>query len=128
MTTYSTLEHLDAIARMIADGDWGRAEPWGGAGIVITDTPPVSASTHWFSEPDYVITPYVSEVSWVFEQARDAVYHFDDYGLFKEEFFGRMGEAVTACGPDVPITTHLNVALFAARFFVSSVVSRVSHI
>jgi hypothetical protein len=47
--------------------------------------------------------------------------------MFKYEFFGRMGEAVNACGPDVPVTAHLNVALFAARFFVESVISRFDH-
>ena len=64
------------------------------------------------------------ELSWLFEQTRDIVSDHDDYGMFKYEFFGRMGEAVTACGADVPITTHLNVALFAARFFVESVLNR----
>lgn len=127
MKTFEAVEHFAALARMIADGDWGYAEPWQGADVVVVEVAPAPVPNAWLPDYEYVVTPYVRELSWVFEQARDAVKDHDGYGMFKEEFFGRMGEAVNACGSDVPITTHLNVALFAARFFVESVIGRFDH-
>ncbi len=121
MNTLTAREELRRLSDMIAAGDWGVADPWGGAGVVVLEAAPVPAENSWFGDDLYVVTPYVRELSWLFERARDAVRDHDDFGMFKPEFFGRMGEAVNACGPDVPITTHLNVALFAARFFVESV-------
>lgn len=127
MKTYEAVEQFAALARMIAEGDWGYAEPWQGADVVVVDVAPTPTPNAWLPDYEYVVTPYVRELSWVFEQARDVVKDHDGYGSFKYEFFGQMGEAVNACGPDVPITTHLNVALFAARFFVQSVIERFDH-
>lgn len=124
MNTLSTHQEFERLRAIIATGDWGLAEPWRGADVAIVEVAPVPADSGWFHDDEFVVTPYVRELSWLFEQARDIVSDHDDYGMFKYEFFGRMGEAVTACGPDVPITTHLNVALFAARFFVESVLNR----
>lgn len=124
MKTIDIVQQLDTIKDLIAAGDWGKSEPWRGADVCIVDAAPVSHPNGWLPDDDYIITPYVRELSWVFEQARNAVWEHEGFGAFKYEYFGRMGEAVNACGTDVPITTHLNVALFAARFFVSSVLDR----
>ena len=121
MNTLTAREELRRLSDMVTTGDWGLADVWGGAGVVIADSAPVPVENHWFHDDLFVVTPYVRELSWLFERAGDAVRDHDDYGMFKYEFFGRMGEAVNACGTEVPVTAHLNVALFAARFFVESV-------
>lgn len=121
MNTLTAREELRRLSDLVTAGDWGLAEAWGGAGVVIVDSAPVPVENAWFHDDLFVVTPYVRELSWLFERARDAVCDHDDYGMFKHEFFGRMGEAVNACGTEVPVTAHLNVALFAARFFVESV-------
>jgi len=124
MNTIDMVQQLDTIKELIAAGDWGMAEPWRGADVCIVDAVPAPNPNAWLPDDEYVVTPFVRELSWVFEQARNAVWEHEGFGGFKYEFFGRMGEAVNACGTDVPITTHLNVALFAARFFVQSVMER----
>lgn len=121
MNTLTAREELRRLSDMVTAGDWGLADVWGGAGVVIADSAPVPVENDWFHDDLFVVTPYVRELSWLFERAGDAVRDHDDYGMFKYEFFGRMGEAVNACGTEVPVTAHLNVALFAARFFVESV-------
>lgn len=128
MNSFELVEQLAALQKMISDGDWGMAEPWRGADVCIVDVAPVPSPNAWLPDDEYVITPYVRELSWVFEQARNVVQDHDGYGSFKYEFFGRMGEAVNACGVDVPLTTHLNVAVFAAKFFVQSVMERFDHV
>jgi len=124
VTTFEMLQQFDTIKELIDGGNWGTSEPWRGADVCVVSQAPTASPDAWLPDDEYVITPYVGEVSWLFEQTRNVVWEHEGFGAFKYEFFGRIGEAVNACGPDVPVSAHLNVALFAARFFVDGVMSR----
>ena len=62
------------------------ARPWGGADVIITDTPiPDTAKT-------VVVTPYWRELSWLFGVLKDYFdWHLDD--LNKYEFYPRLAQA-----------------------------------
>lgn len=114
---------LAALTDFIASGDWGRDEPWGGAGVIVADSTTEVGGNGW-SDPLVAVTEHVAELSWAFERARDAVAHLDGFGLWKEEFFGRMAEAVIAAGPDASVRTHLGVAVWAADLTLGHIMDR----
>jgi hypothetical protein len=45
----------------------------------------------FYPSPRYVVTSHAGELSWLFEQIRDVFMDNEEYGLFKEEIFGRLG-------------------------------------
>ena len=118
-------ERLRRLGADVLSGGVGRAEPWGGAGVIVTDDASAGPGEGW-SDPVVALTPHVAEVSWVFEQARDAVSGLDGYGIWKEEFFGRMAESIVAAGPDAPLRTHLGVVLWAADRTLDQIMERAS--
>jgi hypothetical protein len=63
---------------------------------VILSEVPVIQPGGFFPDPLFVVTPHVGELSWLFVQLRDIAYGLDGYGLWKEEFFGRLGTAANA--------------------------------
>jgi hypothetical protein len=56
-----------------------------------------------------LVTPHVEELSWLFVQLRNIASGLAEYGLWKEEFFGRL--AVRA--GTVPATASIQDLLFA---------------
>lgn len=74
--------------------------------MVTSKAPPPTVGGFY---PDYrfVETPYVAELSWLFEQSRDAVWKLDGYGAWKEEFFGRLGNEADAIGNESPTAGEL---------------------
>ena len=120
---HAAREAMRDIAAMVTAGDWGRAEPWGGAGVVVTDVPADVTGNGW-SDPLVAATGHVAELSWLFERARDAVQGLEGYGQWKEEFFGRMAEAVIAAGPDASARTHLGVAVWAGELTLGHIAER----
>ena len=111
------------LAAFVAAGDWGRADPWYGAGVVVTSDPAEHDDGFWRT-PEFAVTEHVAELSWLFERARDTVYDLDGYGMWKEEFFGRMAEAVVAAGPAASARTHLGVAVWAAELTLGHISER----
>src|SRR4051812_48789104 len=86
-------EKLERLASAIASGSPHRAETlWGGADVVIDTSPHPPVHDAFYPEPRYVITRFAPELSWLFEQLRDAFTSLLD-GASKIEFFGRLALA-----------------------------------
>ena len=120
---HEAIAALRGLSDMVTAGDWGRAEPWGGAGVVVTDSPDEVTGNGW-SDPLVAETTHVAELSWLFERARDAVRDLDGFGSWKHEFFGRMAEAVIATGPDASVKAHLGVAAWTAGLTLHTIAER----
>ncbi|SCL25806.1 hypothetical protein GA0070624_3181 [Micromonospora rhizosphaerae] len=60
---------LRGIDQRVAAGQYARARPWGGAGVVVTETGlPADRHRDFYSSPRAIVTPYVETLSWLFEQ------------------------------------------------------------
>ena len=80
--------------------EWGKlpraSKAWGGANVVVAKEPPSSNEEQFGSGPRYVLTPHVLEVSAVLEKLAQVAKKHPGFGVWKEEFFGRIGNAATA--------------------------------
>jgi hypothetical protein len=67
-------EALDALATQVSAGNIGTAPEWGGAEVMVTKGDPELRMDEFsrFSEPLVVHSTHAREVSWLFEQVRDA--------------------------------------------------------
>ena len=84
---------LDKLDSRIASGRLGRAKPRGGADIIISTTrPPPSDPPGFYPDKEYVVTPFVSELSWLFESLRDVFGKAIDFAN-KDAFYGRLAAA-----------------------------------
>lgn len=81
------------LSSKIASNSIGRANHWQGADVVISELPLASEPNSFYPSPRSVVTSYSSELSWLFECLRDAFISLEGYGFWKEEFFGRLGNA-----------------------------------
>ena len=111
-------ELLEELERRINAGDIGRAKAWGGADVVIVDKFPTRATSDFYPEPRYVETKFVNQLSWLFEQIRDVFNKIDGYGIWKEELFGRLGNAAngfTGVSPDGSLRGLLGAVMDEAR-------------
>ena len=88
MTIYS---NLVSLSTSIANGQSGSSTMWQGADVVITRKSPNIDKSGFYPEPRYVVTSHASEVSWLFEKVRDIFMEIENYGVLKEEIFGRLG-------------------------------------
>jgi hypothetical protein len=89
-TLHSRLAKLDAG---IAAGRFGHAEPWDEADIIVATTrPPPSDLAGSSPDKDYVVTPFVAELSWLFESLRDAFGEAID-SANQDSFYGRLAAA-----------------------------------
>jgi len=94
VTVAKIVANLEKLSSEIASGHVGRSsEPWQGADVVITEDLPVVQSDSFYPTPRFVVTKHVGQLSWLFEEARDAFIGLDGYGFWKEEFFGRLGNS-----------------------------------
>lgn len=64
------IEELDSLAKLVVSGQSGKAQPWQGADVVVTNAielgnPEVDS---FYPSPRFVVTQYVGEVSWLFEK------------------------------------------------------------
>ena len=105
---------LDNLARLVAQDKWGISEPWGGADVGIVTILPTSSSGDWRSDPRYVKTVHASELSWLFEGVRDIFMAINGYGMWKEEFFGRLRNRAASCPSDCTVKFLLSQTLHEA--------------
>lgn len=82
---------LDELGSKISHDHFGKSQPWQGADVVITDEPVSPSVGHFYPDPRFVVTVYVGELSWLFEKLVPIFSSEDGYGIWKEEFFGRLG-------------------------------------
>lgn len=87
----SAIRNLVLLSTSIVNGRYGNSRLWQGADVAITNSSTVVEEGGFYPAYRYVVTTYASELSWVFEQVRDIFMEIDNYGLFKEEIFGRLG-------------------------------------
>lgn len=119
-----TIEHLDALAPMLATAELPKAkECWRGADVSITPSRDPEPTRNSFYPPDrHVGTVHALELSWMFMSLRDAFYAESRInGCSKIEFFGRLANAAARCldeQPNVPApvlcaaTLHEAYAIF----------------
>ena len=116
---------LDELATAIANGNigtprmWdGAGIGWGGAGVGIAAEPlPERWPDDFYPDPRVVVTPYVRELSWLFEQLWAAFRPLLDH-MTKLEFFGRLANAAIAyhkrAGDDADVQGLLEAVLAKA--------------
>ena len=83
------------LQRQVEAGSIGTTSPWKGADVEILEKAPTPSEGNFYPDPRFVETKYVSELSWLFEQLREIVWDSEGYGVWKEEFFGRLGNVAT---------------------------------
>ena len=91
-----TIEELKRLNETITNDKIGRSKrPWYGAGIAVVKEQTKQHSEGFYPDPFFVESNKFSlEISWMFEQLRDAFYAEDLLdGWTKEEFFGRLARA-----------------------------------
>lgn len=91
-----TIEELKRLNELIANNQIGKAKHlWGGADVAVVKEQPKTSPDGFYPDPFFVVSRKFSlEISWMFEQLRDAFYAeklLD--GCSKIEFFGRLARA-----------------------------------
>lgn len=111
----TTLDELNRLQKILEVSPLPRAKgEWGGADVVITrEAPPKRAEGAFYPDQRYVVSDHSLQLSWLFEQLRDAFYAEERLdGGSKIEFFGRLANAANRCiQRSAPLTEH---SLYAA--------------
>lgn len=100
--------------------------PWGGAGTMIRSSSEDLELTRFGTPPFVFETPYVNEMSWLFVSCRNAVRRLEGYGLWKEEFFGRLaraGQDFSQAEPQATLQQIQLTVLLEALLFVEKLQS-----
>jgi hypothetical protein len=105
---------LDNVARLVAQDKWGISDLWGGADVGIVTILPTTSSGDWRPDPRYIKTVHASELSWLFKEVRDMFMVTNGYGMWKEEFFGRLGNRAASCPSDCTVKFLLSQTLHEA--------------
>jgi hypothetical protein len=95
-----TLEELKRLERVLEGPSLPKSKgEWGGADVALTrNAPSQSTETGFYPDPRYVVTEHALELSWLFEELRDAFYAEQRLdGCSKIEFFGRLANAANRC-------------------------------
>ncbi len=91
-----TIEELKTLNEVIINKKFGKAKHlWGGADVSVVKEQPKTNPNGFYPDPFFVVSKKFSlEISWMFEQLRDAFYaeNLID-GFSKTEFFGRLARA-----------------------------------
>lgn len=110
------IDAIDQIAETVRRGGAGSEKAWGGAEVVICRKAPErltdnSESSDGFQKPDkrYVETKYVNQLSWLFTRFRNVFDKQEGYWLWKEEFFGRLGNVAIKYQRAVPSASSIQV-------------------
>jgi hypothetical protein len=103
----SISKQLDDIASKISLGWFGSTDFWGGARVAITNVSRAPQEPGFHPEPTFVVTPHAGHLSWLFCLLRDVAMDLDEYGLWKQEFFGRLAAAAQS----VPAEAEVKVLL-----------------
>lgn len=103
-------ETLNRLMEIFSTGNIPRAERnWGGADVCIVRKAPPKKQGGFYPDPRYVATQYPRELSWLFEELRDAFFAeklLD--GCNKIEFFGRLANTAlraASADPEIPCPT-----------------------
>lgn len=117
MKLSKSVKLLEILSSEIVLGKISIADPWRGADVEIRDNLPAVSADSFYPTPRFVITEHVGQLSWLFENVRDAFRNLEGYGFWKEEFFGRLGNAATrylSRQPDVRVEKLLLAVIHEA--------------
>lgn len=93
MSLHKQVVALELLSSKVASNSIGKANHWQGADVVISEKPLKIEPNSFYPAPRSVVTSFSSELSWLFESLRDLFIDLDGYGFWKEELFGRLGNA-----------------------------------
>ncbi len=104
---------LRSLALTIREDGAGRKRggPWGFADTLITDTQPTPSVDGWYPDPRPFVSPYPEQMAWLFSEVVSSTKKLPDYGLWKEELFGRMGNTGNAFVESEPYCSAEQLAL-----------------
>jgi hypothetical protein len=90
----SVRQKLEILTRSIIKNEIKTATPWQGADVVIREKSlKQEKQNSFYPAPREVITSYVGELSGLFATFKEIFCKLDGYGFWKEELFGRLGNA-----------------------------------
>ncbi len=118
-----TYTQLDQIAVAINNGEIGLAKAWGGAGVGIVSHAPELQPGGFYPDPQYVVTPHVGQLSWLFETLVDVAKHHEGFGMWKEDFFIRLATRAQAVPVDAEPRDLLLASLIGAYEFFGEIES-----
>jgi hypothetical protein len=117
-----TIKELERLEKLLKKSPLPKAKKeWYGADVHITKRSIDDRNERrFYSNPRSVKTPYALELSWFFENLRDAFYaekRLDD--LSKIEFFGRLANAAIRCIKENPnVSANLLCAVVLHEAFI----------
>ncbi len=93
MKTDKRKEWLMILKQQIEEGFIQKAETeWGGADVAVVKEYPETRKDGFYPDPQFVVTSFSLELSWVLEQLRDIFSDALDY-MNKYEFYGQLANA-----------------------------------
>ena len=101
-------QKLETITRAIVNNEIKTSSPWQGADVVIREKNLDKKNQNsFYPAPREVITSYVGELSGLFTSLKEIFLKLDGYGFWKEELFGRLGNAANrALGRNPKLSLH----------------------
>lgn len=89
------IEAVVELVHQVLEGGPGSGELRRFADVSIVTSRPEPQRSGFYPEDRYLVTPHVAEVGWLFDELADAFREANGYGMWKEELFGRLGNAGT---------------------------------
>ena len=109
---YSTMT-LRSLADRIAGGDMRRkpGRRYGFANTLVTDRPDKPNPRRWGPPPREFISPFPGEMAWIFSEVVKATNMLHGYTFWKDELFGRLGNAGKSYLNENPQASRTDVGL-----------------
>lgn len=92
-------ECVRSLVRKVLAGDVPKCQRlWSGGGVAVVYRRPHRPKKllEWYPDPRFLVTPYASEVSWIFDELWKAFRMLLD-SVSKVEFFGQLVDAALSC-------------------------------
>lgn len=91
-----------------------KGRQFGYADTMITDREPKLNPNSFYPDPHVLVTQWPGETAWTFGQLMKVVHDLGGFGMWKEEYFGRLGAAGTDYLNHCPQATAAELALALA--------------
>lgn len=105
------IEAVANLARRVLGGTVGSSDSYRFAGVRIVPIQPEPRPPGFYPEDRYVVTSHGAEVGWVFDELANAFGEAYGYGLWKDELFGRLGNAANWYLAHNPATSARDLCL-----------------
>lgn len=104
-------ERLLSLVALVAGEGPGAGEYERFADVSIVREAPRTAAGGFYPEDRYLVTRFPREVGWLFKELVTAFAVWDGYGAWKEELFGRLGNAANWYAARVPDASAVDTCL-----------------